>query len=511
MKNYYANNFKNVYLYWSTCLGNVCMKEHFVSLKIEKDNVCKRESGMLINDYKSLFEDAASSVIFKTIVIEGDAGCGKTTYVNKLTLDWVENDAYLHSQFDLLFNFPLAELETSVQSSIQTFVPEEFLSYIDVALNEYNSRVLFIFDGFDELSETHACYEEVLPILNRFRFCHVTVLVTCRLSITNLVQQQPLQNWLQIKGFDDESLSRYLKNEGYAENFVDVLPKDVFNLLHLPLFAALFCLLHYSLEDATCSLTLFDVVDNFVDSVVNIAIRKLPNSKETIDKDIKKISTFATSKLDKYSFLSIYPYFCCAQDVWNNSNEAGSGKTDLNNVVINLLIKEKVPTGIYNKFRVGFSFPHLLVAQCLASRLVLNAVLDELQKMDPFEESDEGFVIMTPLTQFFANGFLKKWLNGELLIENVIQKQYFQSLYYYWFSKLRDAKLFSKLSKVKAIAFLDSDNIGKSVSFFKNLSKCSNLTEMCLPNCSISMESLKLLADAMKRNEFQLLEILDFH
>ena len=62
----------------------------------------KAENGKPVGAYRDVF-DKDEKTIRKRILIQADPGCGKTTYVNKLALDWANEDEYLRDKFDFIF------------------------------------------------------------------------------------------------------------------------------------------------------------------------------------------------------------------------------------------------------------------------------------------------------------------------------------------------------------------------------------------------------------------------
>lgn len=501
------NNCEVIAQYWTTRLKNVSMKESFVSLQIEKLTVYARETGVLINDYKSLFENTEKNCQYKRIVIEGEPGCGKTTYVNKLSLDWAENDPYLRSMFDLVFHFPLQLLQADIGSSIGTFVPAEHMPKVKDMINIKNNRILFIFDGFDEISANHSCFNEVLSVLELKKYLNVTVLLTSRISHRDRIPERTFENWLLIKGFGEQTMYKYLANQGCSKDFIQSVPNEVKSLLHLPLFAAMFCSLQNFAQGTIDTVSVYDIVDNYVDSVINFTIRsKQCITKETIEMDMINIGKFATSVIAGYSVTNILKYFPSSEKLWNSVRKERS-ETDLSKVSVGLLVVKKIPNGIYGGFINNFSFQHQLMAECLVARFLLNAAAT----FDCFSKSGSNPVSMNPVMEFFSNGFFRKWSQGEFPVEDFLHIELFQNFYYLWFLKLQSVNKFSKLSEIRNISFYESATIGRNVLFFRNLSKCCNLKELSLRRCDISSESLKLFTASMKNNFCSNLEVLDFY
>lgn len=148
----------------------------------------------------------------------------------------------------------------------------------------------------------------------------------------------------------------------------------------------------------------------------------------------------------------------------------------------------------------------MLFVECLGARFLLNAVINDL---DHTSLSDDILFFETILIFFFCNGLLRKWLKGEFKIENFLYKKFFQNVYYQWYLKLQnDNQQFTKLSRITSISF--SVLVGdKNMLFFKNLSKCCNLTELQIRESPISAEDINVISTGMRENEFRRLEVLD--
>lgn len=248
-----------------------------------------------------------------------------------------------------------------------------------------------------------------------------------------------------------------------------------------------------SITSLTASLTLLSAVKGF---------------KDVAKREMIKIEKFAISKVDDFIVCDIC-LFPAAEQVWKNALQEGEIGVDLNDISCGLLIKNKIPSGIYGEFLDSYNFPHLLVAECLAARFLLNAVISDLQCTGAVDVSDFG-VDMVPVMEFFSDGLLKRWLKREFNIENVIHTQFFHNLYYLWFVKSESDNMYSKLFRVTSLSFFATRSVGRNVSFFANLSKCSNLKELSLKRCEISSESLSLFTRSMTKKEFSHLEVLDF-
>ena len=150
-----------------------------------------------LKHYSDLFTANKNGVIPKRILVQGQTGIGKSTFVKKLLVDWVEvNKAAGDEQAAVLKNFELVVAvnlkEVSKCQSLKdvitlsnVFAKED--KYMTEGLVDYISnnqeKVLLIFDGYDE----YRCgrNSEIYEIFsgNSLRSC--CVLMTTRISKAN--------------------------------------------------------------------------------------------------------------------------------------------------------------------------------------------------------------------------------------------------------------------------------------------------------------------------------------
>ena len=91
-----------------------------------------------------------------TILMDGAPGVGKTTITRKLCIDWANGD--ILQEYYLVVLIPLRELKLSQQdvSDVSSILIGDDITLISEVLRYMRtfsgSKILFIFDGFDELS-----------------------------------------------------------------------------------------------------------------------------------------------------------------------------------------------------------------------------------------------------------------------------------------------------------------------------------------------------------------------
>ena len=190
--------------------------------------------------------------------MQGQTGIGKSTFVKKLLVDWVEvNKAAGDEQAAVLKNFELVVAvnlkEVSKCQSLKdvitlsnVFAKED--KYMTEGLVDYISnnqeKVLLIFDGYDEYRS--GCDSEIYEIFsgNSLRSC--CVLITTRISKADELRGSEDLH-AEITGFsqvDREVFMRRFLNSEEASKLEDHLyERNLEELAKVPLLLLLFCIL----------------------------------------------------------------------------------------------------------------------------------------------------------------------------------------------------------------------------------------------------------------------------
>ena len=100
----------------------------------------------------------------RNILIQSVAGGGKSTLCNRLAYLWANNSAEIHrlDNFDLLFLIKVNLIQPE-DKSIYDFINRELLSDVDNICDVIKDRrILFVVDGYDELSGKENVVEDLL-------------------------------------------------------------------------------------------------------------------------------------------------------------------------------------------------------------------------------------------------------------------------------------------------------------------------------------------------------------
>ena len=237
---------------------------NFINLALIKDQTSWRETIQESLDeivgekvclsYETMFNnvsDYGDNVHF--ILLQGKPGSGKTTLVNKLSMDWAKQEMLKNK---LLFLVHLRELNAYSDHNLAAIVkqacpalddhnPEQLVSLI----SEVNGRdVVFAFDGFDEYSMRDN--DIVIELMKGNRLPGAWVIVTSRpAACTEYRQMCEMQ--IEVLGFVKENISLYIKcyysdNKKKADLLMDHLEShpNLMNICYLPLHCAMLVFLN---------------------------------------------------------------------------------------------------------------------------------------------------------------------------------------------------------------------------------------------------------------------------
>ena len=211
-----------------------------------------------LKNYTDLFTANKNGVIPKRILVQGQTGIGKSTFVKKLLVDWVEvNKAAGDQQAVVLKNFELVVAvnlkEVSKCQSLKevirlsnVFAKED--KYMTEGLVDYISnnqeKVLLIFDGYDEyrIGRNSEIYEIFSG--NSLRSC--CVLITTRISRADELREGK-DLLAEITGFSEvdrkEFMRRFLDSEEVSNLQDHLKRRKLDELAKVPLLLLFFCTL----------------------------------------------------------------------------------------------------------------------------------------------------------------------------------------------------------------------------------------------------------------------------
>ena len=211
-----------------------------------------------LKHYSDLFTANKDGVIPKRILVQGQTGIGKSTFVKKLLVDWVEvnkgtgdEQAAVLKNFELVVAVNLKEVSkcqslkdvirlSNVFAKEDKYMTENLVDYIT-----YNQeKVLLIFDGYDEYRI--GCNSEIHEIFhgNSLRSC--CVLITTRISKADELRGGEDLH-AEITGFSqverEDFMRRFLNSEEVSKLKDHLYKRKLEELAKVPLLLLFFCIL----------------------------------------------------------------------------------------------------------------------------------------------------------------------------------------------------------------------------------------------------------------------------
>ena len=211
-----------------------------------------------LKHYSDLFTADKNGAIPKRILVQGQTGIGKSTFVKKLLVDWVEvnkktgdEKAAVLKNFELVVAVNLKEVSKcqSLKDVIRlsnVFAKED--KYMTEGLVDYISnnqeKVLLIFDGYDEYRSGR--YSEIYEIFSGNSLRNCCVLITTRISKADELRGGEDLH-AEITGFGEvdrrDFMRRFLNSEEVSELEDLLYERKLGELAKVPLLLLFFCTL----------------------------------------------------------------------------------------------------------------------------------------------------------------------------------------------------------------------------------------------------------------------------
>ncbi|XP_078598194.1 NLR family CARD domain-containing protein 4-like [Branchiostoma floridae x Branchiostoma japonicum] len=220
----------------------------------------------------------------RCILIEGEAGGGKTTFLSKEALDAVSQKTELGRRHDIVLLIRLREVregETIEEMVWDQCVPKTTegidVNSIRSILQKNKSRVLFLLDGYDELRpEARAAGQAIPELLSGKLYPNSTIVITSRPSAG--VQQHTRPDChVHITGFSEDHVEKYMQqyfNVVGKQELTNTFAEHVKNnkilnsLIYSPMFLMLVCVLWEEDQEMVSTGTMTGLYDNLLTCLV---------------------------------------------------------------------------------------------------------------------------------------------------------------------------------------------------------------------------------------------------
>ena len=344
--------------------------------------------------YGNLFKVESGKRPVRKVLVEGDAGIGKTTLSISISEDWANGK--LFQQFELVLLLPLRYKDMAAVGSILELLnllhsSKRLCSSVADSLEEVEGKkVLIIADGWDELTESgrleysflyRLVFGEVLPF--------VSVILTSRPSASVALQQLPcIDRFVEVRGFNKESIIEYIQSEFASDQekagrLLEQLENNplVESVCSVPLNCAIVCHLWRTLEEALPT----TMTDLYTKIILNVILRNIQKKDEFKHIDsLLNFDTLPEELQQSWALLCKFAFEALVKDQIVFSQEELSdifphGLTQ----VLCLGLLQTAKTLLETGYGMSFHFLHLTFQEYLAALYLVKQISDN--KFTEFE------------------------------------------------------------------------------------------------------------------------------
>ena len=349
--------------------------------------------------YSDLFKVESGKRPVRKVLVEGDAGIGKTTLSTSISEDWANGK--LFQEFELVLLLPLRHKEVGSVGSISELLnllhsSKKLCSSVADSLEEVEgNKMLIIADGWDELAESgrlegsflhKLVFGELLPF--------VSIVLTSRPSASAPLHQLPcFDRFVEVRGFSKEHIveyiqSEFVKDQEKAGRLLEQLEYNplVESVCSVPLNCAIVCHLWRTLEENLPT----TMTELYKKIILNVILRNI--QKKEAYKYINSLTNFDALPnelqqswvlLCKFAFEGIIK----DQIVFSQEELADIFPHGLANVLCFGLL-QTANTILETGYGISFHFLHLTFQEYLAALFLVKQISDQTLSLPSKLEKD---------------------------------------------------------------------------------------------------------------------------
>ena len=343
----------------------------------------------------------------RKLIVEGNAGIGKTTLCTMLTEEWANGKTF--TQFDCVLLLPLRERSVSTATTLPQLFKllhssERIRTSVIEELEEREGEgVLIIADGWDELDQENRSdssflytflFGNILPFLS--------VLLTSRPSASAPLHNLNIDCLVEVNGFNEENIQQYIESEfekcpEKASSLIEQLENNpvIQSVCSVPLNCAIICYLWHTFESGLPT----TLTELYVHIVLNVILRNLKKTNPvTSPIALGSFDDIPTVYKKMFWLTCAFAYNCLSEDqlVFTESKVASTLPQVLDSsdkfLCLGLLqcARSLLPVGQ----GLSFHFVHLTIQEFLAALHLVSLSNEEKLKIFHVHAESDRFAMV---------------------------------------------------------------------------------------------------------------------
>ena len=316
----------------------------------------------------------------RNILIQSVAGGGKSTLCNRLAYLWANNSAEIQrlDNFDLVFLIKVNLIQPD-DKSIYDYINRELLSDVDnICDNIKDLKMLFIVDGYDELSGNKTVVEDLLA---KHVCPQSTVILTTRYGQTPALKY--FSNGFGITSLSSDDVQSFLsKLPRSTDTTLTQINLDTHPLgaiLSTPLFLWFYYLLGEEVFKGVDVSSRTSLFTHILDGILHKASDRLKKTEAECREAVEMLEELA--------------YKCLCKDNLNFDKP-------LNDLSAKLGLVKQSQSHLNLTFHITYTFTHKSLAEYLTARYIvkqsggdLNALLSDIPEVQDPERRQTSLVL----------------------------------------------------------------------------------------------------------------------